>query len=125
MNIRSILIVDDSEEDHFITEAIIHEFDKSIEIHKAYDGKEALDVLEELEKLEKNPSLVLLDINMPRMGGMEFLERYNKTNGAAVVIMLTSSDQDIDKKKALSFDVVKKYITKPLEVNDLQDIKSL
>lgn len=123
MDIRSIMIVDDSEPDQFLAESVIKKFDPSVKILQAYDGQEAL---EKLDAMEAQPSLILLDINMPRMNGFEFLEEYNKREEKAVVIaMLTSSDQNQDKLKATNFGCVQEYFIKPLQVKYLEDISKM
>jgi len=116
MKLKSILIVDDSDSDQYLTKHLFEEYDKDIQIFQAYDGEEALQMLKAMNEV---PSLILLDINMPRMDGFEFLDNYKDEN-ASVVIMLSSSDQDRDKKKALSYDLVKHYVVKPLEIEDLE-----
>ena len=122
MEIKSILIVEDSEADQFINGCMIERFDSSIKIVKAYDGRQALDTLAELDE---EPSVILLDINMPHMNGFEFLEKFQKTDYTSTIVMLSSSSQDSDREKALSFDAVKKYITKPLGIEDIQEISEL
>ena len=120
MSISSIMIVDDSESDQFLTKIVIEKFDDSIEISQAYDGEEAL---EQLRAMDQQPEIILLDINMPRMNGFEFLEKYNSwEHRAKVIAMLTSSDQEKDQEQSKKFDCVKTYILKPL---DFEDIKAL
>lgn len=117
MQISSVMIVDDSDADQFINKDVIEEFDSSIVIYQAYDGQEAL---EQLEKLAQQPSLILLDINMPRMNGFEFLEEYSKREDKArVIAMLTSSDQVSDSQKALEYGCVDQYFLKPITVENL------
>lgn len=80
-----------------------------------------------LEYLKANPEqtfdVILLDINMPRMNGFEFLERVTQELGPAfahaVIIMLTTSLNPGDRERALQFDVVRDFINKPLEVEDV------
>lgn len=116
------MLVDDSETEHFINEAIINDYDEDIEILRAYDGIEALELL-----ASKNASisLILLDINMPGMGGLEFLEHFDKLYTSPVVIMLSSSDQQKDKETAFSYGFVKDYILKPLDKTDLENASKL
>ena len=111
--IKSVLIVDDSEIDQLNAAYAFEDYDPSIELLKAYDGSEALDILESVDTL---PDLIFLDINMPGMDGHEFLEEYDKRGGIkAVVVMLTSSDQTADRSKCEGYDFVKDYAVKPLE----------
>lgn len=121
MDISSIMIIDDSESDQFLARIVIEEFDPTIIIHQAYDGQEGL---EKLDEMEEQPAIILLDINMPRMNGFEFLEEYSKREERAVVIaMLTSSEQELDKEKAKKYGCVKTYFSKPLTVNDLATLR--
>ncbi len=122
MKIKTIMLIDDSEEEHYLTEYVIKKYDPSLVMIQAYDGDEALAMLAEMEE---HPSLILLDINMPRMNGFEFLEEYQKLYSSSVVVMLSSSDQGSDKKRAFEYSVVKQYIIKPIEVQDLENLAKL
>ncbi len=116
----SVIIVDDSESDQFLSKAIIGKVNPNIKILQAYDGQEALEILADLPK---QPDVIFLDINMPRMNGHEFLEKYNTwEEQTVVVIMLTSSDQESDKERSMSYKCVKKYFTKPVDTSDLADV---
>lgn len=122
MTLKSILVVDDSEADQLIAEIAIQDYDDTIEVLKAFDGKEALELL---ASLPTQPSLIILDVNMPRMNGLEFLEHYQaQPKASTIVVMLSSSEQEKDKERALSFDVVQEYIVKPLEVEDLRKLET-
>ncbi len=81
----------------------------------ARDGVEALDLLRGTAETEalKGPYVVLLDLNMPRMNGIEFLEEIRKDPdlAATVVFVLTTSDDERDKLSASENDVAG-YIVK-------------
>jgi len=120
---HSVMIVDDSEPDQYLAQHIIEEFDPTIKILEAYDGQEAVDILKDLPQ---QPDVIFLDINMPRMNGHEFLEEYETWEvKSVVIIMLTSSDQDLDKEKSRAHNSVIDYFTKPLDTAKLEKIPEL
>ena len=122
MKIRSILVVDDDENDQFICEYTIRKFDPSIRILKAFDGTEALDILQ-----RETPDGIILDINMPVMNGFEFLDRYAAEFEvhAPIVAMLTSSRLGKDRERAMRYSFVKSYFEKPLQADHLRIMASL
>ena len=123
MKLTKVLIVDDSEVDQFLSKIAIEEFDASIEIIEAVDGREALIML---KKFDVQPDVIFLDINMPVMDGHEFLKEYDAAGyESAVVVMLTSSEQEQDKVGSQAYQCVKKYLSKPLESSDLDVIANL
>lgn len=118
--VNSIMVVDDSEMDHIIAKFAIQDYDESVEVLSAYDGREALELL---DTLSVEPDIIFLDINMPGMNGHEFLVEYAKREQLSIVIaMLTSSDQTEDREKCMSHGFVKKYMVKPLEAEDIRRI---
>ncbi|UWQ78121.1 response regulator [Leisingera sp. S132] len=88
---------------------------------------------EALEHLKANPQLevdvILLDINMPRMDGFQFLEAASREIGEgfakSVVVMITTSLNPEDKARAMRFDVVKDFLNKPLTVEHVKQIAAL
>jgi CheY-like chemotaxis protein len=122
MKIHSALIVDDSESDQMLAQIAIEEFDSSINILQAYDGEEALEIL---NSSDEQPDVIFLDINMPGMDGHEFLKTYNeKDDHSPIVVMLTSSNNKRDKDQCMAFPFVKKYIIKPLILTMLKEIEN-
>ncbi len=114
----SIMIIDDSEADQFLIKVIIERFNPDIRILQAYDGQEAL---EKMADLPEQPSVIFLDINMPRMNGHEFLEKYDAwEEQAAHVIILTSSGQEHDKENSMAYKCVKEYCVKPLDITTFE-----
>lgn len=100
----NILLVED---DDVAAEAVIRSMKKSevnFPITVAEDGLIALDVLRGLHPTKKirEPLLVLLDLNMPRMNGFEFLQaiRADEALNPTVVFVLTTSGSEIDRAKA-------------------------
>lgn len=85
-------------------------------IRRAADGYEALDILRGTNGVEKlqTPFVMLLDLNMPRMGGLELLEqlRADPQLASARVFVMTTSDHQRDVDAAYKFNVAG-YIVKP------------
>ncbi len=132
---NSILVVDDNESDRLLARFAIEDSGLTNDIYFSNDGKEALDFIENYDK-NKNafdkkypPTLILLDINMPAMNGFEFLESYEKYNNderynSVVILMLTSSHSEDDKKRASQFKTVKGFLTKPVDEDNLREALS-
>lgn len=110
----TILIIEDDEADQFTSEAMISLVRPDVNILIAADGREALEILSQ-EKT--GPDLILLDINMPRMNGHEFLEAFceDKFQKTPVVVLLTSSDQQRDKERVSQYNCVRDYLLKPMD----------
>jgi len=119
MNPIDILLIEDNDGDIMLT---IEAFEESRIVNKITvikDGKEAINFFEGLSKKDKIPSLVLLDVNLPKMSGHEVLvyiknsERYK----SIPVIMLTTSSSEKDISESYR-NHVNCFITKPIEVGD-------
>lgn len=102
----AILIVDDDQVSIMAVERAMQRLQLPYRVHAARDGGEALDVLRGTSGAEPlaEPLIVLLDINMPRMNGHEFLDqiRADQDLRKTLVFMLTSSDaqEDVDQAYA-------------------------
>lgn len=100
----TILLVDDDEVDILATKRAFRQKKIANHIAVAHDGIEALEILRGengKEKLEK-PFLILLDLNMPRMTGFEFLDviREDPHLKDSIVFVLTTSNNDEDRCQA-------------------------
>jgi two-component system response regulator len=97
---RSILIVDDSPDDIELTILAIERCRTDLMPSVARDGKIALELLSDSKKL---PSLILLDLKMPGMGGVDFLReiRTNEKLKEIPVIIVTTSNLDSDRNESL------------------------
>ena len=113
-----MLIIDDNPADQLLTRLAVKKAFPHAEIHEAYDGREALQVLAELPV---PPEVIFLDINMPGMDGFEFLEEYENTaEDRSVVVILSSSDSEKDRERASGFGSVKHMFMKTITEQDLQ-----
>lgn len=108
-----ILVVDDEQDVCDMLEKFLTI--KGYEVYTALSGEDALAMV----KKEK-PHIVLLDIIMPKMDGIECLERIKEIDKEIGVIMITAIKQDDVGKKAMELGAYD-YITKPLSLQYLQD----
>ena len=120
--IDKILLVEDQEDDQFIAKRNIKRCWPDALLLVAGNGEEAIDTLSTMQG--PLPDLILLDINMPRMNGHEFLERWAEQHSydVPVVVMLTSSDQTYDREQSEKYKFVKDYIVKPLDKATVQSL---
>ncbi|MBE5857250.1 MAG: response regulator transcription factor [Lachnospiraceae bacterium] len=105
-----ILVVEDEEKlARFIELELNHE---GYEVSKAFDGRTALEMAE-----SNDYSLILLDIMLPELNGLEVLRRLSKSHPTPV-ILLTARDAVMDKVAGLDAGAVD-YITKPFAIEEL------
>jgi CheY-like chemotaxis protein len=118
--ISSIFLIDDDCDDREIFEAVLSEVDKSISLETACDGVDAMEKLN-AGKVD-NVDLIFLDINMPRMDGVEFLEKMKKNvhYKNIPVIIYSTTNQDSFIQKTLGLGAVS-YMTKATSFEALSD----
>lgn len=103
----SVLIVDDSQ---FMRTTLVNMFketQKDIEIFEATNGIEAVSMYR-----KKIPNLVTMDIDMPKMNGLDATEKIKSFDPNAKILMVTSSTKKNEKEKAEKMEILG-YITKP------------
>lgn len=119
----TFLVVDDDSDFQELSRIAIKRSGLPIKMVEATDGRQALNLLCDASF---NPDLIVLDINMPRMGGYEFLEAYaSSTEKKVPVVMLTGSDQTADRQKTMAYPFVKEFFEKPLSVSDIMELSEL
>ncbi|WP_010178203.1 response regulator [Aquimarina agarilytica] len=120
--INCVLLVDDNPSTNFLNKKTITATGLVKTINVATNGVEALDYIHKRGKFkDKNcpkSNIIFLDINMPKMGGFEFLEHYEKLDeelkADIVIVFLTTSNWEKDKLKAYGNGFINDYIEKPL-----------
>lgn len=125
-DIIKVLLVEDDEVDIENIRRAFHKINLPVELYNVANGIEALDVLYEKNNkkhIKLLPDLIIIDINMPKMNGIEFLKqlRANVALDTAQILILTTSDDLKDKLESVEFNV-QGYITKPIKVNELADV---
>lgn len=126
-SIETLLLIDDNELDQMLYKRIIERSGLVDQTLSFYYAEEALAFLE--RDRDFRVDVILLDINMPRMDGFEFLqaatERLGENFAKAVVVMLTTSLDPKDVERANSFSAVKDFLNKPLTAEHLKQISRL
>ncbi len=124
---KPIMIVDDSIVDVLLIQNAFEELEIANETIVKGNGYEAFEYLRALTSREDYPGLILLDINMPKMNGLEFLNLMKKDDELRIipVVILTTSDSFRDKEESYK-NYAAGYLVKPLEYFEfIEMIKSL
>lgn len=113
---KKILTVDDSATVRKLIQFSLQS--KGFQTIPAEDGLAALEVLK-----KETVDAIVLDINMPRMNGLEFLQRIKSDASYAdiPVVVVSTESQDEDKEKAFALGAAK-YIVKPFTPSQLQTL---
>jgi len=117
-----ILLVEDDENDILITKRAFDRYNLKNTLYVVRDGEEALDFIYRRGDFEDEsiptPGLILLDINMPRMNGIEVLRHLKKDpeKKRIPIVMLTTSRREQDKIESYNLGV-NSYVVKPVDFN--------
>jgi two-component system chemotaxis response regulator CheY len=115
--LKKVLVVDDS--------ALIHQMYKMVLIRYRCQIVDALNGQDGLDKLAKNPdvNLILLDINMPVMNGIEFIKKVKEVSAydGIPIIMVSTEGKEEDTLRGLALGA-KGYVKKPFQPSDLHAI---
>ena len=128
--LNKLLLVDDDEVTITICRIVLSKAGFAKEIDIAKHGQQALDYLESLSKTNSHqPGLILLDLNMPVMDGWDFLDNYMKSYASIFretkIVILSSSINPEDFKKADQYPAVINFINKPLTNQRVEELKNL
>lgn len=126
VNVKRILLVEDNANDAELTLTALAENNFANEVDVVRDGEEALDYLyrrgTHATRAAQNPAVVLLDLKLPKIDGLEVLERVKSDEKLRTipVVMLTSSREESDLMR--SYDLgVNAYVVKPVEFGEFMD----
>lgn len=124
MTARPILLVEDNPDDEALALRAFSKIQISNEIIVARDGVEALDYLFATgphagRDISRQPSVVLLDLKLPRIDGLEVLRRMRKNERTRIlpVVILTSSKEEQDIVQGYNLGA-NSYVRKPVDFNE-------
>ncbi len=128
-----ILCIDDDPITLMLCKKVISKASFSNEIITARNGEEALQYFNTIKyssienKSKKHPQLIFLDLNMPIMGGWEFLDHFNSASyeefHAIKVIVLSSTINPEDLEKTKTYPMVIDFLSKPISITMLESLK--
>jgi DNA-binding response OmpR family regulator len=116
---QKLLIVDDEAHIRMLIEQTLEDLeDEGVELLFAENGEEALDLIQ-----SERPSLVFLDVMMPKMNGMEVCYKVKKELALPdiYIILLTAKGQEVDRQKGLEMGA-DRYMTKPFDPSEMLSV---
>jgi DNA-binding response OmpR family regulator len=117
---RLILLVEDDPDHELLTIRALKKSNIANEVRVARDGEEAIDAL--FGENAVKPQLVLLDLKLPKVEGLEVLRRIRESESTRMlpVVVLTSSDEERDVVRSYKLGV-NSYIRKPVNFTDFAE----
>lgn len=111
-----ILLIEDDEIERMKFQRVLQKNEYSCRVQEATNGEEAVAILQDGSK---SPDLILLDLNMPRMNGVEFLKSLKSDDRLRYipVVILSTSNNRRDLKKCYE-EGIAGYLVKPLKYED-------
>jgi chemotaxis family two-component system response regulator Rcp1 len=120
-----VVLVEDSPGDVRLTQETFRDANRSIHLHVASDGVEAMAFLrhEGIYLNAPRPDLILLDLNLPKMDGREVLSRIKKDDILKTIptVILTTSDAEADIVKCYQLQA-NCYLTKPVQLDAFESL---
>jgi CheY-like chemotaxis protein len=125
---KTVLLIDDNDIDNALNEKLIRASNFAEHVIIRQTAKDALLFLKNDAISHQIPDIIILDITMPMGNGFEFLEAYEKLPDAILnqskIVMLTSSLDERDHKRANENKLVKIVLNKPLSFETLEELKN-
>jgi two-component system response regulator len=119
---KTILLVEDNADDEQLTLRAMRQSDVPNIIRVARDGAEAIDALFGAAAGSRLPDLVLLDLKLPKVSGLEVLQRIRSESRTRTlpIVVLTSSDEERDIVESYNLGA-NSYIRKPVDFDEFID----
>jgi CheY-like chemotaxis protein len=131
MNLDIVLLIDDSDIDSMVNKRVIEKAGLSSVVVARNSAQSAYEYLMEISstKAEMIPDVVFLDIRMPEMDGFGFLELFENLpesiHSKSKIVMLSSSIDSEDYKKAMDNRFVKQFLNKPLHKESVINLTNI
>ena len=114
---KKIILVEDNIADVELTKLAFRQLELPLEVTHVFDGYELIDLLKKLNL--EDIALILLDLNMPKMGGLEVLKIMNKDEELCKlpVIVFSTSNNESDVYACYEYGA-NAYVSKPIDINE-------
>ena len=109
-----ILLIEDNPGDALLVRQILAESGMNVKVHVAMDGQQALQMLSEPDFA---PSLIILDLNIPKIPGLTLLERWS---GRTPVVIFSSTASEHEKRRALALGA-RDFVSKPADLGQFTE----
>jgi CheY-like chemotaxis protein len=124
-----VFIIDDNPLEHIIVDKMLVKYTYPLETVHSVDARLAIKLLQEnKQNAVELPDLILLDLNMPKFSGWDFLESFSTLEHSLIkhvdIFILTSSLNKHDINRSAKYPCVKSYFVKPITQKIIQDIFS-
>lgn len=125
---KKVLIIDDDEINNFLASEVAKDVDVIEECHVESNATLALNFLEANKGSETFPDLILVDLNMPQMSGIEFImqfeSNYSILHPNSNIAVLSNSIDKRDQRTAESYKSVREFVKKPITAEILKRLLS-
>lgn len=117
---KKIMLIEDDYVDALTIKRAFRDIKVENELIIAEDGEKALEML---KTMEEYPQVIILDLNMPKLSGVEFLKIIKKDDDLSIipVVIMTTSKEDEDKLNCYK-NGISGYIEKPIDYNEFLEI---
>jgi DNA-binding response OmpR family regulator len=109
-----ILLIEDNPGDALLVQQILGESGINVKVHLAMDGQKALQMLTEPHF---KPSLIILDLNIPKIPGLSLLQRWSFTTP---VVVFSSTTNEHEKQRALALGA-RDFVSKPVDLGEFTE----
>ncbi len=118
-----ILLIEDDQNDISLIKIAFENAGIDVNLKIITNGEEAINYINKLDKEEKLPDLILLDINLPKVNGLEVLQivKSDEITSQIPTVIFTSSDSEFDMNSAYNSGA-NLYLKKPNNINDFRSL---
>ena len=111
-----VLVIEDNPSDVLLISEAIKSSSIDADVTIAYDGAQAMRLLND----DPEPDLIILDLSLPKLGGLDILERQRTLEGLPPVVVFTSSHRIEERQRAMALGA-NDYIQKPVTLDEYLD----